>query len=375
MIMNTGGYMIRSSSVGNGKAARWTLTALSAIVLASAASCTGSPDDTADSVDDGDASEIPEAGAQDLAIALTVPQTVASAGEQVPVTATLTNIADHPVRVLKRNTPLDGIKEDLFTVSRDGVSVAYLGRHYKWAAPQPEDFVTLDPQQSVSHTVDIATAYDLSITATYNVQYGEATVGQQLTASTVSIRAEGRPFSIPEARIVETSEAGLTTVGCSSQRSSQLSTAYSSARSMASAALSYLTNTTPSNTLRYRTWFGTFSASRWNTAKAHYASIRTGLNNEVADCTCTDSAYAFVYPSRPYTIHLCNAFWPAPNTGTDSKAGTLIHEMSHFNVIAATDDNAYGQTACKRLATTNPSRALDNADSHEYFAENTPFQQ
>lgn len=90
------------------------------------------------------------------------------------------------------------------------------------------------------------------------------------------------------------------------------------------------------------------------------------------NCTCTDSAYAYVYPTQPYTIYLCNAFWSAPSTGTDSKAGTLVHEMSHFNVVASTDDWAYGQTAAKSLARSNPSRAIDNADSHEYFAENTP---
>lgn len=30
-------------------------------------------------------------------------------------------------------------------------------------------------------------------------------------------------------------------------------------------------------------------------------------------------SYAYVYPSSPYNIYLCNAFWSAPMTGTDSK--------------------------------------------------------
>ena len=64
----------------------------------------------------------------------------------------------------------------------------------------------------------------------------------------------------------------------------------------------------------------------------------------------------------------------APTTGTDSKAGTLVHEMSHFNVVASTDDWAYGQSAAKSLAISNPTKALDNADTHEYFAENNPAQ-
>lgn len=69
---------------------------------------------------------------------------------------------------------------------------------------------------------------------------------------------------------------------------------------------------------------------------------------------------------------MCNAFWTAPTSGTDSKGGTIIHETSHFNVVAGTDDIVYGQSGAKSLAISDPSQAIQNADSHEYFAENTP---
>ncbi|UJR18655.1 hypothetical protein I4U23_005563 [Adineta vaga] len=65
-------------------------------------------------------------------------------------------------------------------------------------------------------------------------------------------------------------------------------------------------------------------------------------------------------------IFICPAFWTA------SKAGTLIHEISHFNIVAGTKDNVYGQTGCKNLAIKNPTLAINNADSHAYFAENNP---
>ena len=55
-------------------------------------------------------------------------------------------------------------------------------------------------------------------------------------------------------------------------------------------------------------------------------------------------------------IYLCSVFWTAPLTGTDSKAGTLIHEMSHFNVVASTDDYVYGQTGAKSLAISEPAQ-------------------
>jgi peptidyl-Lys metalloendopeptidase len=71
---------------------------------------------------------------------------------------------------------------------------------------------------------------------------------------------------------------------------------------------------------------------------------------------------------------MCNAFWSAPTTGTDSKGGTIVHEVSHFNIVAGTDDVVYGQSGAKSLAISDPAQAIQNADSHEYFAENTPFQ-
>jgi hypothetical protein len=62
------------------------------------------------------------------------------------------------------------------------------------------------------------------------------------------------------------------------------------------------------------------------------------------DCGCDEDYFAYVYPAQPYTIYVCNAFWTAPMTGTDSKGGTLLHEMSHFDIVAGTDDHVYGQS-------------------------------
>ena len=50
-----------------------------------------------------------------------------------------------------------------------------------------------------------------------------------------------------------------------------------------------------------------------------------------------------------------------------------MHELSHFPQIGGTSDFAYGQTVASNLASNNPNNAVLNADSIEYFAENTPF--
>jgi peptidyl-Lys metalloendopeptidase len=60
------------------------------------------------------------------------------------------------------------------------------------------------------------------------------------------------------------------------------------------------------------------------------------------------------------------------STYTIAQAGTLVHESSHFDVIAGTDDVVYGESACQKLAVKDPDTAITNADSHEFFAENDP---
>ena len=158
-------------------------------------------------------------------------------------------------------------------------------------------------------------------------------------------------------------------VGCSTSRQNDLTQATGGAESISGKALNYFNAGT--NDTNYTTWFGTYNATRYNTVKSHYTNIKGAFTNQnvTYHCDCTDSAYAYVFKNQPYNIHLCNAFWSAPQLGIDSKAGTLVHEMSHFTIVADTDDWAYGQSACRSLATSSPSRAVDNADSHEYFAE------
>ena len=325
----------------------------------------------------------PEAAASDVVVKLTTATRSLGARDDVQVTVTLTNVSDHAVSLLRYHTVLDGIRENLFTVTRDGAPVQYLGRVYKRAEPQASDYISLSAGESISRTVSLAAAYDFSATGRYSVSHTGVVKHSAVTfaSNNVDLWVEGRANVLPEesgaGAVAQFTTTALSTTSCTSSQASAISSAVSGATTYSSNAVNYLTNTTPSGTPRYKTWFGTYSSSGWNTAKTHYTNIRNAFQtqNVVVDCSCTDTGtYAYVYPTQPYKIYVCGAFWSAPNTGTDSRAGTLVHEMSHFNVVASTDDWAYGQSAAKSLAISNPSKALDNADSHEYFAENNPAQ-
>jgi hypothetical protein len=79
--------------------------------------------------------------------------------------------------------------------------------------------------------------------------------------------------------------------------------------------------------------------------------------------------FAFVHPTDPTKVFLDRQFVLAPALGTNSRAGTITHEMSHFTIAGGTKDHAYGTDKCRALAKTNPALALTNADNFEYYVE------
>lgn len=361
-------------------------------------------------------------------VALSVTQGKFAASEDVQVTVTIFNPAKNPVKVLRWFTPEDQTAESLFVVTRDGQPVAYTGPVYKRVPATENDYISLKAGASIVRTVNLGAFYDLSQDGKYEVTFAVAAFNlfnekanafqakDALISQKISLEVDGReakgtptppppgggggkgtptppspstPTSLPPGTPTSTSTppggggkgtptplppgGGNSFNACTTTRQSQLVSARNESKIYASNAENYLL----ANTLgsRYTTWFGVFSSARYNTVKSNFTAISNAMDNASVrfDCTCTQTnVYAYVYPNQPYNIYLCGAFWAAPLTGTDSKAGTLIHEMSHFNVVAGTDDLAYGQNAARNLAINNPEDAVRNADSHEYFAENTP---
>ncbi|MEH6437987.1 M35 family metallo-endopeptidase [Massilia sp. DD77] len=105
---------------------------------------------------------------------------------------------------------------------------------------------------------------------------------------------------------------------------------------------------------RYATWFGAPEPQRGQKVGANFAAIKDAFETRplAIDCGCNEPYFAYVYPVQPYKIYVCEAFWSAAITGTDSRGGTLVHEMSHFDAVAGTDDHVYGQAGAAELART-----------------------
>ncbi|KAI8873096.1 peptidyl-Lys metalloendopeptidase [Ramicandelaber brevisporus] len=163
-------------------------------------------------------------------------------------------------------------------------------------------------------------------------------------------------------------------VGCSATQQNDINTAAANAQRYAADASRYL-NSHTSATPRYTTWFGTYTASRHNTVRDHFNKISGNhFSSYTYDCSTCHKPKLMVdaHPSKKDEVRLCPDFWHSPATGTDSKAGTIIHAASLFTANGGTKQHKFGQSDCNNLAKSNPDEAIRNADSYRYFAENTP---
>ena len=334
---------------------------------------------------------------------VTAAKTALTTEDGVNVRFTLTNQGASDLFVLQWKTPLAGFEGDLFAVERDGEPVPYTGRLVKRAAPRPSDYVRIEAGGSVSAAFDLSAVYDMRQPGTYTVRYravglevvredfrARQTVSEALDlleSDALALTLSGRDLrgDRPEGEAAPEAADGKaltpTYLNCSNGQISSIGSALANAQNYATESYNFLVGLPAASRPgdpRYTTWFGAYDSTRYSTVQSHYQSLKDAFSGQTfqldCDCASDNTLYAYVFANQPYHVHLCGAFFSAPATGTDSKAGTLVHETSHFTVVAGTNDYAYGQTACKKLASKTPKKAIANADSHEYFAENNPFQ-
>ena len=138
-------------------------------------------------------------------------------------------------------------------------------------------------------------------------------------------------------------------------------------------------------------WFGKYSAEHGETVrqtlKSVVSAIRTGQVEagcmNIGQGLCDGDSFAFVNPQDPYVVKLCPGFFEMQTMkeltdetvaeGHGTRAGTLVHELSHFVTVASTDDVCYSREICTEMALDAPHDALINADSYQYFVEDVTY--
>lgn len=144
------------------------------------------------------------------------------------------------------------------------------------------------------------------------------------------------------------------------------------------------------DTPEYEHWFGDYTDKYAEAVRSNFKFIHRALEVQELeficgaerDTDCTET-YAFVYTTEHYVMTLCPNFFTMPRMAGGSPTdpayengtmeGTIIHEISHFDVVARTEDHCYSRSVCGDMARGSPQEAVENADTYQYFAEDITF--
>jgi hypothetical protein len=92
------------------------------------------------------------------------------AGGPVALRFRLVNRTKGPLWVLRWNTPVEGWRGTIFTVSFQGTDLPYRGPRLKRGNPGREEYVEITPQDSLNVSLDLAEAYDVKRPGRYQVK-------------------------------------------------------------------------------------------------------------------------------------------------------------------------------------------------------------
>jgi peptidyl-Lys metalloendopeptidase len=309
-----------------------------------------------------------------VSISIQTQKTSVEKSSDIQLTVSYRNDTDTQLRMLAWDTALESpIVSDLFNVYVDGEVTEYTGPIVKRREPLPSDYILLEPGQSLSSQIDLTNVYNMQLAGKYTVSLKSHLNSKTSTTNsvTITVRSETQILKQPP-----------NFASCSSSQQTSLDNALSGAESLANRAFSSIVNTSlsaRSQAALYRQWFGAYEESRWNRVKDNFSRIASATSNQTVNFSCdcpdvsSDDVIAYVFPSSPYSVYICPGFFNFRSIGgANSQSGIIIHELSHFSVLADTDDHVYGVGGALALAVNTPSQAISNADNYEYFAEN-PF--
>ena len=128
------------------------------------------------------------------------------------------------------------------------------------------------------------------------------------------------------------------------------------------------------NQANFQKWYGTTSpATRaavlggFQRMQGQFAGV-TAANYQF-NSSLPHGVFPGARPADPALMDLGVSYFD--DLGPLARAGTLIHESTHLNIIAATNAvsaEVYGSIAARSLAAASPAAALTNAENWNFFA-------
>ena len=315
-------------------------------------------------------------------------------GATVEVTFELHNPTGQDYSLLVWDTPLERWDREVgryVKIRHGNRDLTYQGRVVRRsAAPNARSYRTVHAGETVRETVDLTTAFAFTEPGTYTVTLDSrirdavpgaapaARASTQFTghdldaaAATFELLPGGAPRLTVAAKLRQDdaqAALGAKFRHMSDAQERDVRRAIPKADRYVDKAIDLLDDDPRSE--HYKKWMGTWTEDRYNRVRATFRKIDHDADNVTYDGDCDiEGAYAYVHGDDPNRIWLCDLFWDAPTTGFNSKAGTIVHEESHFYINGGTSDFAYGTEDCKELAKNDPYRAVRNADNYAYFVE------
>ncbi|MCC4588940.1 hypothetical protein JWH11_07830 [Xanthomonas melonis] len=354
---------------------------------------------------------------------------VATAGASV--TVTMSNTGDQSIEIPASYVPelgKDGVLQaNIFNITQeDGSAVDYRGI-YVHNVRGSTGKVVLAPGQLTVKTIDLSLSYEIMPGRKYSVaiqpfvRYREQPEPKSKTnsADMKSLRgATSNTIEItPQANNSQSFSNALDVQAaqvCDNSQRSAVQEAILNAGDLALQAVIYTQSLLQydanaifffNQTPRYTKWYGTYGDPNDMSSpngmingeiawRLHVNAIRLGRiqgqlpNAPMVSATCScdkqgkvdpATTIAWVNATEPYVINVCPIFFTLPAIGnaqnSDSKAGTILHETSHFNdgYTAGTSDLGDPNNPvedAKFMAGAARDLAADNAYNIEYYSSN-----
>ena len=300
------------------------------------------------------------------------------------------NTADEEYYLLQRDTPLEGLNSPFVRVSLDGAPLQYEGRYVYRTPPSIDEYILLEPGQRISVNVRINDIFTLHSDGLYDIKYNKPL--QVLSKDEMDLEMEGREVEVSESVSIHLENVHL----FSSPVREEVDQGEDPIVHIESCTLAvYIGGTAKEradttaahkklcagfdkvkakvrNDKNYTTWFGAYTVSRANKVRSVYQKCRDGIAQNtvtynIKPSTCKSNWYAYTYHNS-HTVFLCDIYFRDPipcRTSGTSKEGTLVHEWTH--AFGLTEDYAYGETAVKNLAKSDPDKAVNNAETYEFY--------
>lgn len=106
--------------------------------------------------------------AADIVCQLSIPGQLPR-GQPAVLTVTLHNRSKGMLKLLRRNTPLEGWLADSMTVERDGQALPYVGAMAKRAPPSASEYLRLKAGARFVYRASLQDAYDVTAAGSYRV--------------------------------------------------------------------------------------------------------------------------------------------------------------------------------------------------------------